>query len=142
LVEANLSPRRLAAVLAAAALLLSIITLLGPARAEAYNGSCVFSEGWTCNWTGNSWPKDTKLWFESADGNNERNWLAVYGTDDAGGSVYKCSGFKSYDGGEIPQGCSNTGPSYISVPSNRRPGWVYVVHHATGPRTIHGRGLH
>jgi hypothetical protein len=131
-------PRLLVAAMSVASLILSIAAIAGPGVAQASNGSCVLSEGWTCEWFGNNWPKDTKLWFEAPGGENERNWHADYGFDSAGGSVYKCSGFKSHDGGEIEQGCSNTGPSYVAVPANRDPGWVYMVQHANGPRNIHG----
>lgn len=131
-----------AALIGALGLSLAFTALAAPGAARAANGSCTFSEGWTCNYTGNNWPSGVKLWFEAEGGNNQRNWLANYGFDGYGGSVYKCAGFKSYDGGEIPQGCSNSGPAYVSIPSWRRPGWIYVVQHAGAPRNISGRGLH
>jgi hypothetical protein len=131
-----------AALMPALSLALILTAITNPSAARAANGTCTFSEGWTCIYSGNSWPSGVKLWFEAAGGNNQRNWLANWGHDAYGGSVYKCSGFKSFDGGEIPQGCSNSGPSYVSIPSWRRPGWIYVVQHAGAPRNISGRGLH
>lgn len=131
-----------AALISAICLALALAALTSPSTARAANGTCNFSEGWTCNYYGNSWPSGVKLWFESAGGNNQRNWFVNWGFDNAGGSVYKCSGFKSFDGGELPQGCNNAGASYLSIPAHRRPGWVYIVQHAGAPRNIQGQALH
>lgn len=136
--------RTAAAVISAAALALVFGASIGATRARAANAECSPSEGiWACNYTsGGSWPKTTKLWFEASGGNNERYWRVNYAYDAYGGSVMKCAGFKSFDGGELPQGCSNTGYGFISIPEWRRPGWVYVVHHADGPRNIWGYATH
>jgi hypothetical protein len=126
-----------------AAFILAVCFLtLSVSSATAANGTCSFSEGWNCTYIGNSWPKNTKLWFEAEGGANQRNWIVNYGYDGHGGTVEKCSGFLSFDGGELPQGCSVANPSYLSIPSWRRPGWVYIVHHASGPRNISGWALH
>lgn len=132
------APRRLlGAVLAFAAFAMSLIALIGPGIAQASNGTCVLSEGWTCEWSGGSnWPQNTKLWFEAPGGENERNWHGIYGFSTEG--VERCVGFKDSNGNEIPQACS-TGTASEGIPSERDPGWVYVVHHANGPRPLSGR---
>lgn len=125
--------------MATIALLASVVLLWSPGTAQAANGSCTFSEGgWACSYVGNSWPADVKLWFEAAGGENERHWNVNYAYDGYGGSVYKCAGFKSYDGGEIPQACGTNNGVFLGIPSNRDPGWVYIVQHAGGARNISG----
>lgn len=136
---ATASTTRTAAILATA-LALSLVGFVGVSGAQASNGTCNWSEGiWACSYvSGGNWPKTTKLWFEAAGGENERSWRVNYAWDNNGGTVMKCAGFKSFDGGEIPQACNNVNGVFLSIPESRRPGWVYVVHHAEGPRDIYG----
>jgi len=129
--------------LSAAALLLGLLALAAPGPAQAANSNCTWSEGvWACTYVGNSWPKETKLWFEAAAGNNERQWRVNYANDGYGGSVYKCAGYKRYDGAYLNQACGTANWVYLGIPESWRPGWVYVIHFASGPRNISGFATH
>lgn len=135
--------QRLVAVALAAAAFISFLAFAMPDLAQAQNGTCTQSEGiWACSYEANSWPKETKLWFESANGNNKRNWRVNYAYDGYGGSVYKCAGYKREDGAFLSPACGTANGIFLGIPENWRPGWVYVVHFAPGPRDISGYATH
>ena len=135
--------QRLAAAILAAAAFISLLALTAPGSAQASNGTCNWSEGvWACNYGANFWPKETKLWFESSGGNNERNWHVNYAYDGYGGSVYKCAGYKRWDGAFLNQACGTPNGILLSIPESWRPGWIYIIHFANGPRNISGFATH
>lgn len=131
---------RIAAIAMAMALTLGIMAV-GSSRADAANTHCTWTgEGWACQYYGNSWPKDTLLWFDSG-GNNLRNFWANLGLDTYGGTVYKCQGYMDSGGGQLPYSCGTFQP-VVHVPSHRRPGYVFMWHSAPGPRNIYGSSPH
>jgi hypothetical protein len=102
---------------------------------------CVPNGGnFLCSWEANIAPS-TFRFFSAPGGNNLRNWIQAGVGDQNGGSVAnKCVEIqRGSDGAQTPVACGSGFPS-AGVPGGFDPGFLFIVHFASGARTITGAG--
>lgn len=96
--------------------------------------------GWSCFWSEINLPKETRRFFQAEV--TLRNWLDEEVADGYGGTVTnKCANILRGSDGAVAQVACGAGQPFGFVPSNYRPGYVFIVHSAPGPRTILGAAL-
>ena len=114
--------------------------VLLPSHAFATTGSCFTSEGTEfCKYESNPLPKETRVYFEAAGGNNQRNWYENVAGDYYGGSVGKCAGVQTVGGG-VERTCG-TGNPIQGINAAWNPSFIFMFQYAEGPRNVYGEGL-
>lgn len=128
------------------ATLLAILTWFG-AKADlsyAHNDRCTpRTGGWACQWYDTNLAPETRHWFTAA--NTNRNWVFAGIWDGYGGAVArKCVRIKrGSDGTILPVACThNNGMPDNWIGANKRPGYLFNIHWAPGPRHIGSEGYH
>jgi hypothetical protein len=123
--------------------LMLVLAVQAGSRAESASAD-------TCSWTGSNWQCHwqaylapyTNRYFTSSGGNNLRSWFKAGVGDIYDGSVAaKCVNVVNSGGAATSVACGSGFPSN-PVPTNYRPGYLYIFHWANGGRTITGAGAH
>lgn len=92
--------------------------------------------GFSCFWSEVNLPKETRRYFSA--GVTLRNWIDEEVADGYGGTVSnKCANIQATNGAVAQVACG-AGQPFGFTPTNYRPGYVFIVHSAPGPRTILG----
>lgn len=130
------SRRRLLAIAALIGLALFCFVALRAESAQA--DSCHATGGqWQCGWEQPNLAPNTPRWFEAA--NTLRNWLFAVVWDGYGGTVtQKCVHIMRGSDGYKEQVACGSGRPENYVPEYMRPGYMFIRHGASGPRTLGG----
>jgi hypothetical protein len=96
--------------------------------------------GWSCFWSQVNLAPETRRFFQAEV--TLRNWIDEEVADGYGGTVSnKCANIMRGSDGAIAQVACGSGQPFGWVPGNYDPGYVFIVHSASGARTIYGAAL-
>lgn len=127
-------------VVLAIAVLAGLLFLARPQKAAANDSCAALTEKWYCEWWDNSLPSTTRRWFNAP--NSNRNWTFAEIWDNYPHHMQRdCVGIKRASNGDIFQVACGYSTGH-SIPSTRRPGWVFFYHWAAGNRAIHAHADH
>ena len=137
-------PAKLAVCLAIVTMFLAVGSTIQVDKSSAATGSdCTYnSPNWACLWYDSNLAPSTRDWFSAA--NTLRDWKYAAVNDATNSVNRKCVGIKRSSDGNISHvACTHNGGAPDSfIGTGRRPGWLFTVHWAAGPRYIIGDGYH
>lgn len=129
--------RALIAVLAIALLAVAFQATGGRASVAQADYCNPNGAGFSCYWTGLELAPETRRFFQAAV--TLRNWYWEEVADAYGGSVWhKCANILAGSNGAVAQVACGPNQPGEWVPAGYSPGYVFLVHSASGPRTILG----
>jgi hypothetical protein len=123
-----------------AALVLSFQAATTPAAAQADYCDPYPGEGWYCYMAEINLAPNTPRWFSLS--NNLRNWFFGKVSDAYGGTVtQKCIHIMRASDGYKEQVACGSGAPGGGVNWYMKPGYMFIRHGASGPRTLGGLGI-
>jgi hypothetical protein len=135
--------RKCQLLLAGAVACFALAGLAQTETASASPGSCSWQGYWTCGWINTNLAPGVADWFEA--GNNLRPWYAasINGYDHGGYTVtQKCVHVvRGSDGAQAQVACG-WGTQSGGIGGAWQPGYLFMRHGASGPRSLIGRGNH
>lgn len=137
---------KLALLMTASAVFFAAGSAIQVENSSASRGSsCTFNnigQDWACHWYDTDLAPETRHWFQAA--NTLRNWKYAAVNDINNNVAKKCIKIKRSSDGNISNvACTHDGGNPDSfIGENRRPGWLFTIHWAPGPRYISGDGYH
>lgn len=135
------SPGRIALAICSMAMLVFAMQASGAQTSLAQADYCTPNGGhWSCFWAQENLAPETRRFFQAEV--TLRNWIDEEVADAYGGTVSnKCANIMRGSDGAIAQVACGAGQPFGWVPSNYNPGYVFIVHSASGARTIYGAAL-
>jgi hypothetical protein len=102
----------------------------------------VEGDGWVCYWEDSDLQPETRHWFNAS--NTLRNWTFAGVWDWTNSVAKKCVKIKRSSDGDISNvACTHNGGNPDAwIGSGRRPGWLFNIHWAPGPRYIGSTAFH